>query len=272
MAKNKEIARTALQSMDLTSLNETDTDDEIRDLCRKAVVDNASGLTTAAVCIFPAFIPLAKDMLSTTAPHSVLVATVTNFPHGNDNIEKAVSETREAVELGADEVDVVFPYQAWMERGDDKLAHALVHECKKACGNKTLKVILETGVLQSPELIQRASEIAISAGADFLKTSTGKVGINATPEAARIMLQVIRDYTMDLPQQRIIGFKAAGGIRTVEDASMYMQIADEIMGTGWSADPRHFRIGASGLLSNLLKELGHCDESSSSHPNNQETY
>lgn len=240
-------SRQALQLMDLTSLNDNDTPQVIIDLCRKA--RTAAG-NTAAVCVYPRFVPVAKKTLSELGLNDVTVATVTNFPAGGDDIEIAVIETRAAIAYGADEVDVVFPYRAFME-GDEDVGRELVAQCKKECSDKVmLKVIIETGELNDPVLIRRASDICIEAGADFIKTSTGKVPVNATPESARIMLEAIRDSG-----KMNVGFKPAGGIRTAEDAAEHLAIAAEIMGADW-INRHHYRFGASSLLGSLLMALG----------------
>ena len=245
-------ARLALSLMDLTSLNEDDTPAVINQLCAQASTPEGS---PAAVCIHPAFISTARKALAQAGLQHVKVATVTNFPHGSADIGLAVSETKAAVAEGAHEVDVVFPYRALMS-GDATVGHELVAQCKQACGDAVLlKVIIESGELKTDTLIKQASEIAIAAGADFIKTSTGKVPVNATPEAAKIMLQAIKDSGKD------VGFKAAGGVRNAEDAAHYLELARSIMGNDWvNAD--HFRFGASSLLGNLLATLGHGSERS----------
>ncbi|OBX03593.1 deoxyribose-phosphate aldolase [Gallibacterium genomosp. 3] len=240
-------AKLALSLMDLTTLNDNDTDEIVTELCHKE--SNPVG-QTAAVCIYPQFIQTAKQALQQQGCTQVAVATVTNFPAGAADIELARRETEMAIQSGADEVDVVFPYRALMA-GDEKIGAELVAACKRACGDKLLKVIIETGELQSAELIRKASEIAIQAGADFIKTSTGKVKVNATLSAAKIMLETIRDLGI----QDRVGFKAAGGVRTAEEAQQYLQLAADLFGEQWLT-PRHFRFGASGLLNNLLSTLG----------------
>ncbi|PSV19696.1 deoxyribose-phosphate aldolase [Photobacterium leiognathi subsp. mandapamensis] len=248
MSDLKTAALRALKLMDLTTLNDDDTDAKVIELCKnaKTVVGN-----TAAVCIYPRFIPVAKKQLREQGTPEVRIATVTNFPHGNDDIEIAVAETKAAVAYGADEVDVVFPYRALMA-GNAEVGFELVKQCKVACGdNVLLKVIIETGELKTEALIKQASEISINAGADFIKTSTGKVPVNATPEYAQIMLNVIKDMGVE----KTVGFKPAGGVRTAEDAQQYLAMADEILGEEW-ADSRHYRFGASSLLANLLHTLG----------------
>ena len=240
-------SRQALQLMDLTSLNEDDTPEVIIDLCHQAKTE--AGFP-AALCIYPRFIPIAKKTLKEMGLESVTLATVTNFPKGDDDIEIAVAETKASVAYGADEVDVVFPYRAFMA-GDEKVGADMVRQCKKACGKHAiLKVIIETGELKDPALIRKASEICIEAGADFIKTSTGKVPVNATPESARIMLEVIRDSG-----KTNVGFKPAGGIRTAEDAALHLKLAEEILGQDW-INRDHYRFGASSLLGNLLVALG----------------
>ncbi|WP_028537223.1 deoxyribose-phosphate aldolase [Paludibacterium yongneupense] len=238
-------ARRALALMDLTTLNDDDSDERVAELCRRAV--GPAG-RVAAVCVFPRFVPIAKKTLRELGAGEIRVATVTNFPHGNDDVDIAVAETRAAVAYGADEVDVVFPFRALM-KGDAATGERLVRACKEACGPVLLKVIIESGVLREPELIRRASAIAIAAGADFIKTSTGKVEVNATPEAAAIMLQAIAD------SGQACGFKAAGGVRSAQEAVPYLELADRIMGADW-ATAEHFRFGASSLLNSLEASLG----------------
>lgn len=241
----RQLARRILQLIDLTSLNLDDTDSAIQRLCQQAVTRFG---TTAAVCVYPPFIAAAKQALS-DAGGRVKVATVTNFPAGEANIAHAVAETQEAVAAGADEVDLVFPYEA-LQAGDEQCGLEMVQRCREICGNQVLlKVIIESGQLEGASLIRRASRIAIAAGADFIKTSTGKVAINATPEAARVMLEAIRE------SGKPVGFKAAGGIRTVAEAAQYLAIADEVMGPEW-ATPATFRFGASSLLADVLGALG----------------
>lgn len=246
MTDLKAAALRALKLMDLTTLNDDDTDQKVIDLCHNA--KTAVG-TTAAICIYPRFIPIAKKTLAQIGAPEVRIATVTNFPHGNDDISIAVAETKAAIAYGTDEVDVVFPYRALIA-GNEEVGYQLVKQCKQACGDTLLKVIIETGELKEPRLIKLASEICIKAGADFIKTSTGKVAVNATPEAAEIMLTVIRDMGV----AKTVGFKPAGGVKTSEDAAQYLAMADKILGSEW-ADNKHYRFGASSLLTNLLNTL-----------------
>jgi deoxyribose-phosphate aldolase len=246
MSDIKSVAQRTLSLMDLTSLTDIETEQEIIDLCHQA---KSPAGETAAICIFPRFIPIAKKTLNAQQTPQIKVATVTNFPHGNDDITIALAETRAAVAYGADEVDLVFPYRALMQ-GNETIGFDMVSVCKQACAdNAKLKVIIETGELKTEELIRKASEISIKAGADFIKTSTGKVAINATPEAAKIMLEVIK------AKNTAVGFKPSGGVKNADDAAIYLDLANNILGKDW-IDAEHFRFGASSLLNNLLDTLG----------------
>ncbi len=246
MSTETNYSQLALQLIDLTTLSDDDTNEKVIALCESAKTPAG---TPAAICIYPRFIPVAKKALRELGLDHMKVATVTNFPAGGDDIAIAVAETRAAVAYGADEVDVVFPYRALMA-GDEKVGYELVRQCKEACGDQAkLKVIIESGELKTEELIRKGSDLSIEAGADFIKTSTGKVEVNATLEAARIMLTAIKESGRD------VSFKPAGGIRTAEEAKEHLQLAEEIMGQEWvNAD--HYRFGASSLLGNLLIDLG----------------
>ena len=250
----QQAAQRALQLMDLTTLNDNDTDASVIALCHQA---KSPAGHTAAVCVYPRFVPVARKTLKEIGAVDIKIATVTNFPHGNDDIGIAVAETKAAVAYGADEVDVVFPYRALMA-GNAEIGFELVKACKAACGDDVmLKVIIESGELKTPELIRAASEIAIAAGADFIKTSTGKVAVNATPEAAKIMLEVIKE------KNPAVGFKAAGGVKNAEQAADYLALAESVLGENW-VSAKTFRFGASSLLGSLLQTLGHQSQTSSS--------
>ena len=256
----KPIAKQAIGLMDLTSLTNTETDEDIILLCTQA--KSAFG-NTAAICIYPRFIPFAKKILKQQGSSDIKIATVTNFPHGNDDIDIAVAETKAAVAYGADEVDVVFPYRSLIS-GNSQVGFDLVSACKSVCPDSVLlKVIIETGELKSDALIVKASEIAINAGADFIKTSTGKVPVNATPKAAQLMLEVIKNTNNTI---RSTGFKAAGGVRDAQDANVYLEIAKNELGdNGVTANT--FRFGASSLLNNLLSTLSN-DKTVDNNQNN----
>ncbi|MCF1428365.1 MAG: deoxyribose-phosphate aldolase [Shewanella sp.] len=245
MSDLKKAAKQAIALMDLTTLNDDDTDQKVIELCHKALTPAGH---TAAICIYPRFIPIARKSLMELGAEDIKIATVTNFPHGNDDIAIAVLETRAAVAYGADEVDVVFPYRALMN-GNETVGFELVKACKEACGEDVLlKVIIESGELKDPALIRRASEISIDAGADFIKTSTGKVPVNATLEAAEIMLSVIKEKNTQ------VGFKPAGGVRDAAAAAQFLGVAERILGADWIS-PRTYRFGASSLLASLLHTL-----------------
>lgn len=243
MTHRTDLARRALAALDLTSLGEDDTPAAIEALCASA--DGAGG-PPAAVCVYPEHVTTARRALEARGLAAVRVATVANFPDGAPDAGRASRETRRAVAAGADEVDVVFPWRS-LRAGDAAGCGALVAACREAAPGRVLKVILETGELQEPALVRAASELALTAGADFVKTSTGKVPINATPAAARVMLEAIRDHGHG-------GFKAAGGVRRLEDAGTYFALADAILGPDW-ATPARFRIGASGLLADIRAAL-----------------
>lgn len=228
-------AKTALACLDLTSLNDGDTAADIERLCERATGPHGR---TAAVCVWPRFVAQARARL----PAAVRVAAVANFPDGSADTARALRDTEAIVAAGGDEVDVVIPYR------DLAAAPALLAAVRRACEGRTLKVILETGELQDPALIRRACGIALDAGADFLKTSSGKTKTSATPEAARLLLAAITDggHTK-------VGFKPAGGIRTVADAGLYIALVQQAFG---AVTPQRFRIGASGLLNDIEAVLG----------------
>ena len=229
-----------LQSLDLTSLGENDTESTIDDLCRRAL-DDAGG-RVAAVCVWPGLVSRAAQYLDRTG---LRIAGVANFPEGESDAVPALKDIETILESGGDEVDVVLPYTEFLY-GERKMVVDFLKYCRRAChGETVLKVILETGVLEDAEMIAEASRLALGEGADFIKTSTGKAAVSATLSAAEIMLHAIRDAGHG-------GFKAAGGIRDVPTAMTYFSLADEILGDGW-ATPNHFRIGASGLLDDILR-------------------
>ena len=234
-------ARRALAALDLTDLTDDCDGAAIERLCARAVTAHGP---VAAVCIWPRFIAQARPLLAGTG---VKIATVVNFPSGDEPPETVEAAIRAAIADGADEIDLVLPYRALIE-GRDGTARAMVSLARAAAPDATLKVILETGELRDPDIIKRAAGLAIAEGADFIKTSTGKVRVNATPEAARIMLEAIAG------SDRPVGLKPAGGIRTLGDAAEYLALADEIMGPGW-ATPQRFRFGASGVLDVILAAL-----------------
>lgn len=234
----QDTARTALACLDLTSLNDGDDDAAIAALGAKAA--GPAG-RPAALCVWPRFVAAAKA----GAPAGVRVAAVANFPAGGLSVAAAVADTRAIVDAGADEVDLVLPWRA-LQAGDAAGARAVVDAVRAACPGKTLKLILESGDLATPELINQASRLGLDAGVDFLKTSTGKTSTGATPDAARVMLQAIADH----PRGAAVGFKASGGIRKVADAAVYIDLVRQILGAD-AANPQRLRFGASGLLGDI---------------------
>lgn len=221
-----------ISMIDLTSLNDDDTEADVHALCDKAVTVKGH---VAAVCIMPAFVALAVERLEGTG---VKVATVANFPGGDPDADAAAREVAAAVAEGADEVDVVGPWREAIE--DDFTATSdLVVACAHECD--TLKVILETGSHPDITVTRLMAAYAFEAGASFLKTSTGKHGPGATIDATRILLQVVGHQA---------GVKASGGIRTREQAAEYVALADRTLGV--PVTPQNFRIGASSLLDELL--------------------
>ena len=242
MNDTKRLAGKVLKLLDLTNLADDCDSKAIAMLCARALTPHGN---VAAVCVWPRFVAEVKRHLAGTG---VKVATVANFPHGGDDAEVTATEVARCYGYGADEVDVVIPYRRLIA-GDEKAVHRLVAAtvALRPRGRR-LKTILETGELREPELIASASRIAIAEGADFIKTSTGKTRISATPEAVTIMLKAIRD------SGKPVGIKSSGGIRKLDEAIVYLDLARDIMGPRW-AKPATFRFGASGLLDDLLVRL-----------------
>ena len=234
------VAERCLPLLDLTSLSGQETEAEIERLCARA---REHGV--AAVCIYPAHVALARSLLDGS---KVLVATVAAFPAGGDDIGRAVDEVAAAVGDGAQEVDLVAPLEA-VAQGDIGMVEELVVAARAAAGKGvTLKLILETGRFSEPSVITAMARAAVMGGIDFLKTSTGKIPVGATPEAAALLLAVIQEAGGR------VGFKAAGGVRTVADAAVYLDLAGRILGPDWIG-PGRFRIGASGLLDDIASVI-----------------
>lgn len=231
------VARRALPLLDLTDLGETCTEPRIDALCRDA---KRGGV--AAICVWPRFIEQGARALAGTG---IRIATVINFPDGGEDCARATDDTAEALRDGADEIDLVLPYRALL-RGEAAIARDMVEAVRDTCGSAILKVILETGELADPDRIREASRIALEAGADFLKTSTGKSAVSATPEAAEAMLAEIR------ASGRPAGLKVSGGLRSIADAATYLALADRLMGPAW-VSPKTFRLGASSLFAALIQ-------------------
>lgn len=242
MMSDRETAWRALRVLDLTDLSETCSGHAVDDLCRKATTPHGP---VAAVCIWPQFVSRAREALRGSP---VRIATVVNFPAGGEDVERVVEDVAEALGDGAQEIDLVMPYGAVLSGGAG-VAREMVAAVRDVVDQgRCLKVILETGVLGAASAIEAASRLAIEGGADFLKTSTGKAAVSATPEAAEAMLEEIR------AAGRPVGLKVSGGIRTLADAAAYLALADRVMGAGW-VEPATFRIGASGLYDVLLAAI-----------------
>jgi deoxyribose-phosphate aldolase len=237
-----EVARLALQCLDLTSLNDNDTAADIDTLCQRAQTRFGP---VAAVCVWPRFVAQARSVL----PASIQVAAVANFPAGELNVALALADVKTIVEAGGNEVDVVLPYRALMNGHAAECAGFLA-QVRAASRPLALKVIIESGVLVTPELIAQATQLALAAGADFVKTSTGKTPVSATLDAATVMLGEIA--ASGLPHA---GFKASGGIRSVQDAKVYLELIADTLGDAALTASR-FRFGASGLLNDIEAVLG----------------
>ncbi|RTL43365.1 MAG: deoxyribose-phosphate aldolase [Burkholderiales bacterium] len=233
----KAAARTALACLDLTSLNDGDTAADIDALCRRA--QTAHG-PVAAVCVWRRFVAQARAAL----PASIKVAAVANFPDGALDVARALSDVADIAQAGGDEVDVVLPYRALLADQATEVAEFLT-EVRFASRPLTLKVIIESGELASVDRIAQATRLALAAGADFVKTSTGKTKVGATPEAAAVMLKEIQ--ASGLPAA---GFKASGGVRSVADAAGYIAQTEAALGAA-ALNPQRLRFGASGLLTDI---------------------
>lgn len=238
---NVTAAKRLIGLLDLTSLSEKDTEYSIADFCHRAITPYGN---TAAICIAKRFLPVAKQELSGT---EIKLATVVNFPLGNSNLTKLGNEIELALKSGADEIDAVFPYKNFLAQKYE-LCTEFLNLVTSLCKDITTKIILETGELQSTSLIKQASLMALDAGVNFLKTSTGKTKISATYTAANAILETLKTSKYKT------GFKASGGIKTTMDAKQYLILAETIMGSGW-VSPKKFRIGASSLLDDLLKTI-----------------
>ena len=234
-----------LSLIDLTNLSDECTESDVVTLCRRA--HGAYG-SVAAVCVWPRFVGTAVRELQGTA-----VATVVNFPHGTDPIDKVLADVAACVADGADEIDLVIPFRS-LSDGDvgDHAVVQMVAKVKQSLPDTVLlKTILETGELGTIAAVEHASSLCIASGADFIKTSTGKTRVSATPRVVEAMLEVLRRTPRI---DRRVGIKPSGGIRTVDDAREYLRLADRIMGPDW-VSPSTFRFGASALLDAVESEL-----------------
>jgi deoxyribose-phosphate aldolase len=242
----------AIRMMDLTTLEGKDTPGKVRQLCAKGMHPKPGDPTipsVAAICIYPTLIPEAKEALKGSGVKVASVAT--GFPSGQTYRSIKIAEVREAVAAGADEVDMVIDRGAFLS-GDYATVFDEIVDIKEACGDAHLKVILETGELGTFDQVRRASILAMAAGADFIKTSTGKVTPAATLPVTLVMLEAIRDF--EKATGKLIGMKPAGGIRTAKEAIQYLVVLYETLGPRWMT-PDRFRFGASSLLNDVLMQI-----------------
>ena len=241
-----------LNMIDLTTLEGADTEDKVKHICYKAMHlhDEYPGLpTTAAVCVYPNFVKTAVNELKGSGVKVASVATA--FPSGQSSLEAKLADVKLAVENGADEVDMVLS-RGKFHSGDYQFVYDEIVQIKKACGKARLKVILETGELGNLENVRRASDIAMHAGADFIKTSTGKISPAATLPVTLVMLEAIKDYYYQTG--RMVGMKPAGGISNSKLALQYLLMVKETLGGKW-LNNTYFRFGASSLANDVLMQI-----------------
>ena len=253
-SSQQEAIRLAISMVDLTTLEGQDTRGKVAQLAAKAVCpapERPEIPSCAALCVYPTRVPDARRALDGSG---VAVASVaTGFPSGLTSMELRLEETRQAVAAGADEIDMVISRDAYLS-GDDQRVVTEVEEIKAACGPAHLKVIVEADELGGYDHVRHATLLAMEGGADFVKTSTGKVGKGATPGATLVMLEAVRDYAHR--HGRAVGMKAAGGVRTSKQAINLLVLVKETLGDEWLT-PDRFRIGASSLLNDLLMQYEH---------------
>jgi len=247
-----DVYKFCLSAIDLTTLSPCDEEQSVAEFARRAAeltVEYPHLPGVASICVYPPFVETVG--LEIDAMPLRITSVAGGFPSSQTFLEVKMLEVAMAVENGADEVDIVLNVGKILSGALDEAANE-VEVLREESDGATLKVILETGALRTPELIRQASLLAMQAGADFIKTSTGKIDVAATPEAAVVMCHAIKDFYAK--SGRKVGFKAAGGIRTVEDAALYYTIVKEILGGEWLT-PELFRIGASSLANNLLSAI-----------------
>jgi len=247
------LLRLALSMVDLTTLEGMDTPGKVQALCRKALhpyPERPDLPSTAAVCVYPNLVPVARAALGEGSPVKI-AAVATSFPSGQSPLPIKLDEVRRTVELGADEIDMVIDRSAFLAGNHAKVFDEIA-ATKEACGPARLKVILETGELQTLDNVALASRVAIAAGPDFIKTSTGKIKPAATLDVTLVMLEAIREHY--LATGVMVGMKPAGGIRDSKLALHYLVLVAETLGADW-LDPHWFRFGASSLVNDLLRQI-----------------
>lgn len=239
--QKKLLAQKLIGNLDLTSLNSSDTEKDITSLCQKAQTTFGN---TAAVCVYQQFTSLAKSLLKNTP---ISVATVINFPHGSSDISSTKDELLACVNNGADEIDAVFPYQDFLHENID-ICKTFLETLTQNKNRKKIKIILESGAFSDQKTLAQACLLCLQYDIDFLKTSTGKTSVSATPEAVKTIIDSIKSTSSN------VGIKVSGGIKTFAQAEQYYNIIKNSMGESWLT-PQHFRIGASSLLDNLIQEV-----------------
>ncbi len=252
------LLRLALSMVDLTTLEGCDTPERVAALCRKALrpfPEMPELPSTAAVCVYPTMVPWARKALGTTS-RVKLAAVATGFPSGLTPLDVKLDEVRRTVALGADEIDMVIDRGAFLA-GDDQRVFEEIAATKEACGPATLKVILETGELGTLDNVAAASRLAMAAGGDFIKTSTGKIKPAATMEVGLVMLEAIREHYLETGQR--VSMKPAGGIRAAKSALHWLVLLAETLGADWMS-PERFRFGASSLVNDLLHQIARRDD------------
>jgi deoxyribose-phosphate aldolase len=253
----------ALSMVDLTTLEGADTPGKVRQLCRKGILPDPSDPDlprVAAICVYPSMVATAHEALKGSGIELASVATA--FPSGQSPLELRVAEVRACVDAGATEIDMVINRGAFLSGRYDEVANEI--KCfKEACGDAHLKVILETGELGTLDRVRKASDLAMESGADFIKTSTGKISPAATMEVTLVMLEAIRDYYWRTGIR--IGMKPAGGIRTAKQACHYLVMLRETLGKEWLT-PKLFRFGASSLANDILMQIRKMKQGVYSHP------
>lgn len=245
-SEQEQLARRTLSMLELLALNHEETEHRVAGVCQRALTPLGP---VAAVCVFPRFVCLARTLLDRQRTPDVRVVAAVNFPNGGAHINSVLSEIRAAVNAGADEIDLVYPHRALLT-GDQRMGVELIQTCRSACPSRiTLTATLESGELRDPQIMLQACRDAIHAGADFIKSGTGRTAVHTTPQAARIMLESISEVGGQ------VGLKVAGGIRTLPDAGVFVELARSRFGPHW-IKPERMRVGASSLLDDLLARLG----------------
>ncbi len=243
--------RLAVSTIDLTTLEGADTPGKVRHLCAKAVCpapELPEVPSCAAVCVYPSLVGVTREALAGSGVKTASVATA--FPSGQASLDVKLRDTEDAVAAGADEIDMVISREAFLAGEDNRVMEEIVR-VKEICGDAHLKVIIETAELGSYDHVRHASMISMEAGADFVKTSTGKAASGATPGVVLVMLEAIRDYAER--SGRAVGMKAAGGVSNSKAALHMLVLVKETLGDDWLT-PDRFRIGASSLLNDLLMQ------------------